>query len=139
MIQKYCYVYEQNTTYSFTQYYSLKLPLCVCICVCTYVQKIEVDIGCLPHLLAPCFVRQNLFMNLELTVSYSCVLLPSLYAQHFYSGAGISLRSSCLQQQAFYSLSYLSLQLLFVRPLKSTDVEMLCVSLFNQSVTNHCS
>lgn len=33
-IQKYCYVYEQNTTYSFTQYYLLKLPLCMCTCVC---------------------------------------------------------------------------------------------------------
>lgn len=34
MIQKYCYAYEQNTTYSFTQYYLLKLPLCMCTCVC---------------------------------------------------------------------------------------------------------
>lgn len=68
-----------------------------------------------------------------LPVSYSLSSMPSIF---------ILVQGSASDPHACnnkHFTAWASLQPLLVRTLKSADVEMVCVLLFNQSVTNHCS
>lgn len=137
MIQKYCYAYEQNTTYSFTQYYLLKLPLCMCTCVCRCLCAFIVEAR-IWQLLASLFCEiESLHESGAHHVLFLCLTPYPLC---------LAFLPWCRDQPQILMLATtinlqpeLSLQLLFVRTLKSTDVKILCISLFNQSVTNHCS
>lgn len=128
----------------FTKTSCVCLYLYVQVHVCTYVQKLVVDIGCLPRVLATLFceiesLTEPWAHKLEKTVwpAGLCLLLsltpyPLFLAFLDQTQIPMLATGSDLQTQ-------LSLQLLFVKTLKSTDGEMHGVSLFNQSVTIHCS